>query len=334
MGQKILCIFVRQFQNEEKMKKLSLILFAIALVFKAFSQEIITTRQICNHTIPFYRMVEVQNRHEYHSHLGITYIEELDSNGNLKSTSFWIGATPVYRMTLADDEGRMTNIFNKRVGRFDLCHVLNRIENDPNLRYRDDVRISLWRNYWRTNNIDYWRIGVGEWSSNYGMTAGGDVKILINPQNGREQKENIVAISASPTDAWFSLPRYEGGEEQMRIDLMNLMTIHPDSVQNMVVRVDFRISDNGVMSDFRINNPNVSDYLRNQIFDAMERLPNNWRRSRFSRAVRVPPPPPMVLDNEGVISNFRLSEPVVEVEQILHHKSISLILRRFTPTPL
>jgi hypothetical protein len=100
--------------------------------------------------------------------------------------------------------------------------------------------------------------------------------------------------------------------------------------------VFFRITENGVMSDFRIDNPDISEYLRYQIFDAMERLPNNWRRSRFSRVVMVPPPPPpsIVLDDEGVINNFQINEPNVEVEQILHRESISLIFRRFIPTPL
>ena len=311
------------------MKRISLTFFTILFAFIAFSQDTILVKQICNHAIPFYRMVEVQNTHEYRSNIGITYIEEFDSDGNLKSTSFWIGATPVYKMILADENGQMTNVFNKRVGKFDLCHILNRIQNDPNLRNRDDVRISLGLYRWRTDTI-YWRIGVGEWSRNYGMTAGGDVEILINPQSGREQKEYILTICASPTDAWFSLPRYEGGKEQMRIDLMNLMTIHPDSLQNMVVRVSFRITENGVMSDFRIGNPDVSDYLRNQIFDAMGRLPNNWRRSRFSHMM-VLSPPLLFISVDDVVNSSQISEPVVEIEQTLHLKSISLIFRRFTP---
>jgi hypothetical protein len=277
LGVLILISNIVKGQSNTKTRKNTITNNHISIAQKHKTKEV-TSKQIekkdsirlCDISFAYKDTLALRNTVEYHLNNGIIYIKEYYPNKKIKSESYWINdIIPIYQIQQYNQNGSISNVIDKSIGKYDLCYVLNKIESFKELEGKQ-YTIGL------SNKADYvenltWFITYNHTENRFGSS--GD-QILIDSKTGRTT-DNRFSISDQPANinepTNNQLPTYPGEIKTFEKQVANSINIPQDSLINAEVSVMYSVDSNGNVGNFRVMGG--TSCLNNEVLKIAKTMP-------------------------------------------------------------
>lgn len=239
-------------------------------------KKIIGFINICDTKIGYKDTFVLRNTIEYHLNNGIIYIKEFYPNKKLKSESYWVDhIIPTNQIKQYNQNGNISKIIDKSIGKYDLCYVLNKIKSLKELEGKAYL-IHLSNKLYDDNDIT-WFITYNNTTNRFGSD---NDEILIDTKTGRTT-DNRISISDQPANlnepTLDQLPTFPGGIKTYEKYVANSIDVPHDSLVNAEVIVMYSVDTYGKVGNFRTEGG--TNYLNNEVLKIVKKMPD-WTAAK------------------------------------------------------